>query len=110
MDGDGTDIPELNGQEETMTQRRESEQGRGESTENLAQKGGERAAQTPGSASNLAQYFRGMDFPATKQDLLRHVQQNNAPGEVRQIVQALPENQRYTSMADLMAAWGQERR
>lgn len=88
-----------------MTQRREEPQ----EYSGLAQKGGQHAAQTPGSASNLAIHFRGVDFPATKQDLLRHIEQTNAPAEVRQMVQGLPEGQRFGSMADVMAAWGRER-
>ncbi len=81
----------------------------GEEFGGLAQKGGQHAAQTPGSASNLAVHFKGIDFPATKQDLLRHIEQSKAPDEVRQMVQALPENQRFGSMADVMAAWGREK-
>ena len=60
-------------------------------------------------AIQFAMHFKGMDFPATKQDLMRHAEQTNAPGEVRQMLQRLPDNQRFGSMADLMAAWGKEK-
>ncbi len=73
------------------------------------QQGGEHALRTPGSASNLAVHFKGMDFPANKADLLRHAQQNNAPQDVQNMINSLPERQ-YNSMADVMAAWGKEHR
>lgn len=88
-----------------MVQRREEEFGGG-----LAERGGQEALRTPGSASNLAVHFKGVDFPATKQELLRHCEQTGAPEEVRKMVQGLPENQRFGSMADVMAAWGRETR
>ena len=104
-----------------MTQRRDNEANRGqgqssqqpggqneEQYSSLAEKGGEHALRTPGSASNLAVHFKGVDFPATKQDLLQHAQQTNAPDDVRNMIQALPDNQRFGSMADVMAAWGRE--
>ncbi|MCX6022242.1 MAG: DUF2795 domain-containing protein [Chloroflexi bacterium] len=101
-----------------MTQKRDSDkeradqskQGGTEEYTGLAQKGGQHAAQTPGSASNLAMHFKGVDFPATKQDLLKHVEQSNAPDQVRQMLEGLPEGERFGSMADLMAAWGREHR
>lgn len=86
-----------------MAQRREYE-----SEESLAEKGGEKALHTPGSASNIAVHFKGVDFPVTRQDLMRHCEQTGAPDEVRKMVERLPENQRFGSMADVMAAWGRE--
>ncbi len=81
----------------------------GQGEENLAQRGGERSAQTPGSASNIAEQLRGVNFPCNKQELMRHAQQGNASQEVRTMLNSLPERT-YNSMADVMAAWGQERK
>ena len=108
-----------------MTQRRDSDANRNqgqsgqqqgkqsgpeqEQYENLAEKGGEQALRTPGSASNVAVHFKGVDFPATKRDLLRHAEQNDAPDEVRTMIERLPDNQQFGSMADVMAAWGREK-
>lgn len=70
--------------------------------------GGEAAARTPGSAANLATYLKGIDLPCSKDDLLRHAEQNGAPDEVRRTLENLP-GQRFETMPDIMKAFGQEK-
>lgn len=53
------------------------------------------------SPSNIAHYLKGIDFPATKQDLVSYAEDNNAPDEVLDVLEDMPD-QEYTSMADLM--------
>lgn len=60
------------------------------------------------SPSNISHYLKGIDFPANKQDLIDHAEDNNAPDEVIQALQKLPEGE-YESMADLMQGVGQKR-
>ncbi len=58
------------------------------------------------SPSNIAHYLKGIDFPCSKQDLIDHAEDNNAPEEVLEVLEELPD-QEYTSMADLMQGVGQ---
>ena len=52
--------------------------------------------------SNFERYLRGIDFPIGKQELLRRLKENVAPGEVvDQVGQPLPEGQ-YRSPQDLI--------
>lgn len=75
-------------------------QGNGE-YENLAEK----SARTPGSASNLAMMLKGIDMPASKQELLRHAQQNGASQDVQSYIENMPERT-YYSMADVEKEFG----
>lgn len=60
----------------------------------------------PGSAAQVAQYFEGVDFPKSKQDLIRHAEQRGAPGDVRRVIERLPERT-YQNMADVMHGLGE---
>ena len=52
--------------------------------------------------SNFEQYLRGIEFPIGKQELLRRLEQNGAPGVmVSQVGKRLPEGQ-YRSPQDLI--------
>lgn len=68
--------------------------------------GGEASARTPGSAANLATYLKGIDLPCSKDDLLRHAEQNGAPDEVRSTIQNMPDQQ-FETMPDVMKAFGE---
>lgn len=61
------------------------------------------------SPSNIAHYLKGVDFPARKQDLQKHAKKNDAPKEVVEVLQALP-NETYNNMADVMKGFGEEER
>jgi Protein of unknown function (DUF2795) len=52
--------------------------------------------------ANLERYLRGIDFPIGKQELLRRLKQNGAPGAVvDQVGKRLPEGE-YRSPQDLI--------
>jgi hypothetical protein len=52
--------------------------------------------------SNFERYLRGIDFPIGKQELLRRLKENGAPGMVvDQVGKRLPEGQ-YRSAQDLI--------
>ncbi|MGE5518003.1 MAG: DUF2795 domain-containing protein [Bacteroidota bacterium] len=61
-----------------------------------------------GSAANVTHALKGIDFPASKQDIVKHAQQNNADKVVLDELNNLPDEQ-YNSMADVMKGFGQTR-
>jgi Protein of unknown function (DUF2795) len=61
------------------------------------------------SPSNVAHYLKGVDFPARKQDLQKHAKKNEAPEEVVDVLEALPD-ETYNNMADVMKGFGEEKR
>lgn len=58
------------------------------------------------SPSNIAHYLKGIDFPASKQDLIDYAVDNNAPDELIEVLQDMPDQQ-YQSMTDLMLSVAQ---
>ena len=58
------------------------------------------------SPANIASFLEGIDFPASRDELLNHAEDNNAPQEVIDVLEDLPD-QEYTSMADVMSGIGQ---
>lgn len=61
-----------------------------------------------GSAANVTHALKGIDFPASKQDIIKHAQGNNADQTVIQELNNLPDEQ-YNSMAEVMKGFGQSR-
>lgn len=57
------------------------------------------------SPANVTHFLKGIDFPAKRDDLLRHAKRNHAEQEVLDEIQAMPE-QEYGSMADVMKGFG----
>lgn len=55
------------------------------------------------SPSSIIDFVKGMDFPCTKEDLINHAEDNNAPDRVINILQKLPDRE-YQSMTDLTEA------
>ena len=53
----------------------------------------------------LQKYLGGIDYPVSKDDLLRHAEQNGADEEVRQTLQDLPAD-RFNSPNDVSEAAG----
>jgi hypothetical protein len=52
--------------------------------------------------ANFERYLRGIDFPIGKQELLRRLEQNGAPGAIlNQVSKRLPEGE-YRSPQDLI--------
>ncbi|MEN6519933.1 MAG: DUF2795 domain-containing protein [Armatimonadota bacterium] len=58
------------------------------------------------SPANIANFLEGIDFPASKDELVNHAEDNNAPQDIIDILEKLP-NREYTSMADIMSGVGQ---
>lgn len=63
---------------------------------------------TQGSAANVTHALKGIDFPCSKQDLIKHARSNNAEKTVLDELGNLPEEQ-YNSMAEVMKGFGQSR-
>jgi hypothetical protein len=67
------------------------------------EKGGQASAQ-PGhgkiSAAEIEKYVKGIDFPCDKNQLIQHAKSNNAPDEILDFMQDLPD-QEYGSAVDV---------
>lgn len=57
------------------------------------------------SPSNIARFLKGIDFPASKDDLVKHAKGNEAEDAVLEILSQMPE-ETYRSMADVMKGVG----
>ena len=66
-------------------------------------------ARRGGITADIERSLKGMNYPASKRDLVQQAKSNNASREVVQAIQNLPEN-RFNSPTDVAKAWGQERR
>ncbi len=53
----------------------------------------------------IEKYLKGVDYPADKQDLIKKAQQNGADQNVRDTLNALPD-QKFDSPADVSKAVG----
>jgi hypothetical protein len=58
------------------------------------------------SPAQLAHYLRGVQFPASKQDLKADAKKNQAPPEILKFFDELPDEQ-YRTMAEVMKALGE---
>ncbi|MGE0225975.1 MAG: DUF2795 domain-containing protein [Acetobacteraceae bacterium] len=59
------------------------------------------------SPTSIAHHLKGIDFPASRQDLETHARKNGADDEVLETIRAMPAD-RFATMADVMKAYGQE--
>lgn len=66
-------------------------------------------AQRGGMTIEIEKALKGMNYPASKQDLLQKAKQNKANKNVIQAIENLPSDQ-FNSPVDVQKAWGQERR
>lgn len=53
----------------------------------------------------LQKHLKGMDYPASKQDLVQHVQKQGADQNIRSLLDQLPDEQ-YETPADVSKAVG----
>ncbi|WP_120997222.1 DUF2795 domain-containing protein [Stutzerimonas urumqiensis] len=60
------------------------------------------------SPANVTTYLKGIDYPANKDDLVRHAKKNGAESEVIDVLNQMPE-QEYGNMADVMKGYGETR-
>lgn len=52
------------------------------------------------SAAEVATFLKGIDFPKSKAELIDHAEDNNAPPEVINLLEELPDRD-YSSMAEV---------
>ncbi len=72
-------------------------------------RGGRAAMQTEKvSAAQIQVYLRGMDYPARKNELVRHARDRGAPENIMKFIQGL-EDRTYTSAADVEISFGKEK-
>lgn len=57
------------------------------------------------SPANVAHYLSGIDFPASKDDLVRHARSHDAEDDVLEVLRQMPQRD-YGSMADVMKGVG----
>lgn len=58
------------------------------------------------SPANVSTYLKGMDFPADRDQLIKHAEQNGAERDVLDVLKQMPEQQ-YDNMADVMKGYGE---
>ncbi|BAT52960.1 unknown protein [Nostoc sp. NIES-3756] len=51
--------------------------------------------------------LKGIDYPASKQELIQHAQRQGADEKVISLLQQLPENEKYKNPTDLNKAIGE---
>jgi hypothetical protein len=56
--------------------------------------------------AQLAHYLKGVEFPASKRDLKADARKNQAPRDILNFIDKLPEEQ-YRTMAEVMKAVGE---
>ncbi|QJD59714.1 DUF2795 domain-containing protein [Pseudomonas sp. gcc21] len=57
------------------------------------------------SPTNVSTYLKGIDFPANRDQLIRHAEQNGAEQDVLDDLKQMPDQQ-YDNMADVMKGYG----
>ncbi|PPQ39009.1 DUF2795 domain-containing protein [Rhodopila globiformis] len=57
--------------------------------------------------ANITHYLKGMDFPASRQDLEQCAKDNGAEKEVLETIHGMPDG-KFETMADVMKAYGKE--
>ena len=62
-----------------------------------------------GMTVEIEKALKGMNYPASKQDLVKKAKQNKANQNVIQTIENLPQDQ-FNSPVDVQKAWGQESR
>ncbi len=60
---------------------------------------------TKGSSAELEKYLKGIDYPASKDDLLQKARSNGAPDEVIDMINGLTES-KFNSPIDVSKALG----
>lgn len=58
------------------------------------------------SPISLQKHLKGTSYPASKQDLVRRAQSNQAPDDVLEMIRQLPKDS-YDSPAEVMRSFGQ---
>lgn len=58
------------------------------------------------SPANISHYLKNIDFPADRDDLVRHAEGQGAVPEVLDVLRQLPE-EKYENMAEVMSGVGE---
>ncbi len=58
------------------------------------------------SPVEIQKFLKGVDFPASKQDLIQHAEDNSAPEEMLQFLGTTLPDKQYESPADVSKAIG----
>ncbi len=61
--------------------------------------------QSEASPAEIEEHLSGVDYPAQKQELKQHAQNEDAPNEVMQVIDQMPD-QEYNSPADVAKGVG----
>jgi hypothetical protein len=59
------------------------------------------------SPANVSHFLKGIDFPANKDDLTRQAKRNGAEPAVLEVIEAMPDDDTFEDMADVMKAYGE---
>jgi hypothetical protein len=60
------------------------------------------------SPSNVQSYLAGINYPATKDDLIEAAKNNGAPKEIMEVIKGFDEDE-YGGPQEVMKAYGRER-
>lgn len=77
-------------------------------TQHASHDGGSHSGGKRISPISLQKHLKGTSYPATKQDLVRRAESNQAPDDVIETIRHLPQD-RYESPAEVMRSFGQAR-
>ena len=58
------------------------------------------------SPAGIVTFLEGIDFPALKDDIVDHAEDNNAPQEIIDVLEQLPDEE-FNNMADVLSGIGQ---
>ncbi len=58
------------------------------------------------SPFHIEKYLKGMDFPAELDDLIEHARENDAPDEIIEMLEEMPDRE-YGSAADVARGFGE---
>ena len=62
---------------------------------------------SPMSLRSVVQYLKGLDLPATKDEIILRARQNDAPQDVVNVLEKIPDRV-YEEMDDIWSAIGQK--
>ncbi|MFN6572627.1 hypothetical protein A6770_19345 [Nostoc minutum NIES-26] len=55
----------------------------------------------------IQKHLKGVDYPADKQELIKHAKQQGADREIISLLEQLPDNEQFESPTDLNKALGE---
>lgn len=58
------------------------------------------------SPANVEKHLKGVSYPASKQDLIKAAERNEAPSEIIEVLEELPRDE-FNGPQDVMKAYGQ---